>query len=93
MNTSITAHVARVLRRHFLVRPRHFRPQQLLDKDFNLGPLDMLELALCLEQEFHVDFSDQEVAEFRTFGSVVDSVKRHVTEVASPVMTHFRLVM
>ncbi|MBC8084377.1 MAG: hypothetical protein H7Z21_14335, partial [Hymenobacter sp.] len=47
-------------------------------QDYNLGPLEKLELALCLEQEFHFDFYDQEIAEFRTLGSVVASVRRHV---------------
>lgn len=78
MKTSIQSRIARILRRHFLVRPRYFWPTQRLDQDYNLGPLERLELANCLEVAFHFDFHDQEIAEFCTLGSVAASVKRHV---------------
>ena len=58
MKTSIQARIARILRRHFLVRPLHFGPTQLLEQDYNLGQLEKLELANCLEEEFHFDFYD-----------------------------------
>lgn len=53
MKASIQVRITRILRRHFLVRPLHFWPTQRLEQDYNLGPLDKLELANCLEQEFH----------------------------------------
>ncbi|OGX82118.1 acyl carrier protein [Hymenobacter coccineus] len=90
MTPSIQASVAFILRRHFLVRPRHFRPTQRLEQDYNLGPLDKLELANYLEQAFHFDFSDQEIAEFRTLGSVVASVKRHVHHLPTAAIPHFQ---
>jgi len=83
MKASIQTRIARILRRHFLVRPLHFLPTQQLDQDYNLGLLEKLELANCLEVEFHFDFFDQEVAEFRTLGSVVAAVRRHL-RVAAP---------
>ena len=76
MKPSISAAIARTLRRHFLVRPRRFCPAQSLERDYNLGPLDLLELAACLEVRFQVDFQDQEIAEFQTFGSLVALVSR-----------------
>ncbi len=78
MKTSIQPRIARILWRHFLVRPPHFLLTQKLERDYNLGPLEKLELANCLEAAFHFDFYDQEVAEFRTLGSVVAAVRRHL---------------
>ncbi len=78
MKTSIQRRITRILRWHFLVRLPRFAPAQRLEHDYNLGPLDQLELALCLEQAFHFDFQNRELAEFRTLGSVVASVERHL---------------
>lgn len=90
MKTSIQARIARILRRHFLVRPRHFEPTQRLYQGYNLGPLEQLELALCLEQEFRFDFQDQELAEFRTLGSVVASVRRHLRSLPASRVPHLQ---
>lgn len=90
MKSSIQTRVARILQRHFLVRPHHFEPTQRLEQDYNLSRLDKLELALCLEQTFHFDFQDQEIAEFRTLGNVVASVKRHLKPATAPHVPRLR---
>ena len=83
MKNTTQARIARILRHHFLVRPRRFGLAQRLEEDYNLGPLDKLELALCLEQAFHFDFQDWEIAEFRTLGNVVALVKHHLQAAAA----------
>ena len=57
----------------------------ILDKDtsnfnYDLGAdsLDVVELVMCLEEEFNIEISDMEAGEIPTVGEAVDFIKNRV---------------
>ena len=49
-------------------------PEALLKEDLGADSLGMLELTFALEEEFHIDISDEKVDEVKTVQDVIDLV-------------------
>ncbi len=55
------------------------KPQAELNDDLGLGSLGIIELNFALEEEFGVDITDDEVAEFETIQDIIDCLDEKLT--------------
>ncbi|MFM9829704.1 MAG: acyl carrier protein [Sphingomonas sp.] len=74
MNT--TERYYRVIREHLAVAPDKITDEAEFHADLGADSLDMGELAMFLEAEFHLDISDDEAAAVVTVKDGLDLVER-----------------
>ncbi len=70
--------VKRVLAQQFNISPREedgLTPASLI-AEYDPDSLDMIEIAMALEEEFLIDFPDEACASLKTVGDIVDFVEK-----------------
>ena len=63
---------------HFTVSPKQCSPETRFSEDLGADDLDPIELAMALEEEFGICFSDQEITDISTYGKLLDLVKSKI---------------
>ncbi|WP_323089957.1 acyl carrier protein [Allobaculum sp. JKK-2023] len=56
--------------------PKSITPEARLVEDLEMDPIDTMELAIALEDEFSIEFPDDEFAHLKTVQDVVDFVEK-----------------
>jgi acyl carrier protein len=52
-------------------------PEASFEEDLNADSLDLVELIMQLEEDFHIEISEEEAEKIRTVGDAIDYVKEH----------------
>jgi|LSQX01.2.fsa_nt_gb acyl carrier protein len=55
--------------------PDNIEPWSNLKDDLDMDELDLVEMAMCLEEEFDTDIPEEKLNEFRTVQDVVDFIE------------------
>ncbi|SDY22182.1 phosphopantetheine-binding protein [Hymenobacter psychrophilus] len=55
------------------------QPGTRLQQDIGLDSIDLVELAINLEQRFHIEIPDAEMEDLRTVQNVLDCVDQHLS--------------
>lgn len=75
---TIESHVLAVVAEKFNSRARCLTPSTHLRRDLNADSLEMVELVMLLESEFHVDIPDEDAQEIATVQQVIDYLRDEV---------------
>jgi acyl carrier protein len=78
----IERHVLAVVAEKFSSRAQYLTPRTHLRRDLGADSLEMVELVMLLESEFHVDIPDEDAQEISTIQQVVDYLRdeTHATD-------------
>ena len=76
----LEAPIRRVVAEHLGVAPEELTSDISLTDDLAADSLDLLEVEVALEDEIGVAVPDAELAELRTFGQLVESIRAHAAE-------------
>jgi len=68
----IVPRVTKIIREHLGTDPHLIHPEASFARDLGCDSLDMVELTMAFEEEFHVTISDDEAAQAATVGLVVN---------------------
>jgi acyl carrier protein len=66
--------VAQALVREFELQPDELRPESHLVEDLDLDSIDAIDLAVRLEEQLGVSFSEQDLKSVQTLRNVVDLI-------------------
>jgi len=70
----ITAKVTKVIVEHFGVDESKVTPEARLDDDMRADSLDVIELAMGMEEEFGVHIHDEQMPKLETVGGWIDYI-------------------
>jgi len=76
MSESIETTIYRLMREMIAPLPVNLTRQTNFKKDLTLDSLDALELAIGVQDEFGVEFTDEEIDQINTVGDLVDAVEK-----------------
>lgn len=79
METIIRYQVERMLLRKGRNPALVIQPRTRLQQDIGLDSIDLVELAINLEQRFHIEIADAEMEALRTVQNVLDCVDQHLS--------------
>ncbi len=86
MNGSLTRRVCDVVARHLQVEPNAIDARKTLQKDLELDPLDLVLIALRIEELEQIEFPIAHLEHVRTVGDIVTIVRlTHASEDDAPV--------
>lgn len=81
--SDIDARIRQILTRRLGVSPAEINGAASLVDDFGLDSVDMVELTIAMEQEFHIVIGEDELRDIRVIDDVVDVVERLVVAQAA----------
>ncbi len=64
----------------FFVEPEDVTLETTFIKDLDADSLDIVDLIMSIEDEFHIEVSDEEVRQVVSVGDLVDYISRSVKE-------------
>lgn len=68
-------HIKEILSDQLGVDPKNIKAENTLIEDLGCDSLDLVELAMCLEEEFDVEAPDERLEQIRTVQDAVNLVK------------------
>jgi acyl carrier protein len=55
-------------------------PNASFEEDLNADSLDLVELIMSLEEEFHIEISEEDAEKIRTVGDAAEYIREHGAE-------------
>ena len=77
MNTALKHRVDFIFKRHFLIPPSLLKRSRYLD-DLGLSELDQKEMLNYLEEEFHIQLSEQDERKIRTVNDTLSILDKYI---------------
>ena len=77
LNSFILARVVTAIQTASSPGPARITGETRFDEDLAFDSLDLLEVAMCLEETFEIEFSRETVLQFETVSDVVAYLSRH----------------
>ena len=72
------ARVAKILTSILKVAPDRLTPEKRISQDLKADSLDIVEMVMALEEEFHIEIPDREAEKFRTVDDVTRCIRSHM---------------
>jgi len=72
----VESKVKEIIQNKLQVEPEKIRPDARLDADLGADSLDLVDLAMALEENFHLDIPEEELENIRTVGDVVSYIQQ-----------------
>lgn len=72
--------ICKIIIEQFGLLPDTFKLDARFEQDFGGDSLDILELAMDLEERFNIEISDEETEDIKTVQGVIDLIERKLEE-------------
>jgi acyl carrier protein len=72
--------VKKIVAEHLGVDEAQVRPEATFVDDLGADSLDMVEIVLAFEDEFHIEIPDEDAEKISRVGEAVDYIKAHMEE-------------
>ena len=79
-NTNIFDRVKKIVAEHLGVDEAQITPSATFVDDLGADSLDMVEIVLAFEDEFHIEIPDEDAEKISRVGEAVDYIKAHADE-------------
>lgn len=80
MSSTVYDKVKKIVAEHLGVDEAQVTPQATFVDDLGADSLDMVEIVLAFEDEFHIEIPDEDAEKISRVGEAVDYIKAHQEE-------------
>jgi len=77
---SIDERLRRIISEQLGVDESQVTPNASFEEDLNADSLDLVELIMSLEEEFHIEISEEDAEGIKTVGDAAEYIREHSSE-------------
>lgn len=74
---TVDERLRRIISEQLGVDEAQVKPDASFEEDLNADSLDLVELIMSLEEEFHVEISEEDAEKIRTVGDAQEYIREH----------------
>jgi len=73
---SVYSEVQEIIANKLSIDPGEIKPESSFIDDLGADSLDLADLVMAIEEQYEVDFANEDTDQFRTVGDVVSAIER-----------------
>jgi acyl carrier protein len=73
---SVYSEIQEIIANKLSIDPGEIKPESSFIDDLGADSLDLADLVMAIEEQYEVDFANEDTDQFRTVGDVVSAIER-----------------